>query len=66
MRAAIEGEPAISVPFKRSEAAVKASGTLAMGARIVDASILAAPKRRKTQAGSDAIKDRRVPDGQRR
>ena len=48
--ATIEGEPAVGVLFKRFDAAVKASGYLAMGGQIVDATIVVAPKQRNTQA----------------
>ena len=62
-RATIEGEPAVGVLFKRFDAAVKASGYLAMGGQIVDATIVAAPKQRNTQAEKDAIKDGHIPEG---
>ena len=61
-RATIEGEAAVGVLFKRFDAAVKASGYLAMGGQIVDATIVAAPKQRNTQAEKDAIKEGRVPE----
>ena len=48
-RAVIDGEPAVGVLFKRFDAAVKASGYLAMGGQIVDATMVAAPKQRNTQ-----------------
>ena len=62
-RATIEGEPAVGVLFKRFDVAVKASGYLAMGGQIVDATIVAAPKQRNTQAEKDAIKDGHIPEG---
>ena len=61
-RATIEGEPAVGLLFKRFDSAVKASGYLAMGGQIVDATIVAAPKQRTTQAEKDAIKDGRIPE----
>jgi hypothetical protein len=42
-RARTDGEPAIGVPFERSDAAVQACGYLAMGGQIADATIIAAP-----------------------
>ncbi len=61
-RATIDGEPAVSALFKRFDAAVKASGYLAMGGQIVDATIVAAPKQRNTQAEKTAIKEGRIPE----
>lgn len=61
-RATIEGEPAVTHLFKRFDAAVKASGYLAMGGQIVDATIVAAPKQRNTLAEKAAIKDNRIPE----
>ena len=61
-RAGVDGEPAVGVLFKRFDAAVKASGYLAMGGQIVDATIVAAPKQRNTQSEKDAIKNGRVPE----
>ena len=59
-RATIQGEPAVGVLFKRFDAAVKASGYLAMGGRIVDGTIVAAPKQRNTQTEKNAIKEGRA------
>ena len=61
-RATIEGEPAVAHLFKRFDAAVKASGYLAMGGQIVDATIVAAPKQRNTLAEKSAIKEGRIPE----
>ena len=47
-RAVIDGEPAVGVLFKRFDATVKASGYLALGGQIIDATIVAAPKQRNT------------------
>ena len=62
-RAMIDGEPAVVVLFKRFDAAVKASGYLAMSGQIIDATIVAAPKQRNTREEKQAIKEGRVPDG---
>ena len=61
-RATIEGEPAVAHLFKRFDAAMKASGYLAMGGQIVDATIVAAPKQRNTIAEKVAIKEGRIPE----
>jgi IS5 family transposase len=61
-RATIEGEPAVVHLFKRFDAVVKASGYLAMGGQIVDATIVAAPKQRNTNDEKRAIKEGRIPD----
>ena len=61
-RAMIESEPAVTHLFKRFDAAVKASGYLAMGGQIVDATIVAAPKQRNTLAEKAAIKEGRIPE----
>src|SRR6266576_850175 len=45
-RAQVAGNPAITVLFKRFEAALAAAGFLAMGGQIIVASIVAAPKQR--------------------
>ncbi len=44
-RATIDGQPAIQVLFRAYEAALNAAGFLAMGGQIIDASIVAAPRR---------------------
>ena len=61
-RASIDGETAVGVLFKRFDAAVKASGYLAMGGQIIDATIVAAPKQRNTIAEKQAIKDGHIPE----
>ena len=48
--------------FARFDATLRASGYLAMGGQIVEATILAAPKQRKTQAERAAIEAGEVPD----
>src|SRR5215203_7504478 len=49
-RATLGGRPAIEVLFGAYEAALTRAGFLAMGGQIVDASIIAAPKQRNTDA----------------
>jgi transposase, IS5 family len=44
-RARIAGKPAIEVVFERFDAALASAGFLAMSGQIIDASIIAAPKR---------------------
>jgi transposase, IS5 family len=61
-RARIEGKPAIEVLFKRFDAALTKAGFLAMGGQIVDATIVAAPKQRNTEAEKKEIKAGRVPE----
>jgi transposase, IS5 family len=61
-RAMIEGEPAIEVLFKRFDAALSQAGFLAMGGQIIDATIVAAPKQRNTEAEKKEIKAGRIPE----
>lgn len=61
-RAAIEGQPAIEVLFKRFEAALTEAGFLAMGGQIIDATIVVAPKQRNTEAEKRDIKAGRIPE----
>src|ERR671917_1140168 len=60
-RAQISGEPAIQVLFRSYEAALTRAGFLAMGGQIIDASIVAAPKQRNTDAEKRDIKEGRIP-----
>jgi hypothetical protein len=60
-RAQISGEPAIQILFRTYEAALTRAGFLAMGRQIIDASIVAAPKQRNTDAEKREIKERRIP-----
>ena len=62
-REALKKATAIDGLFQRFDAALRASGFLAMSGQIVDATIVAAPKQRNTLAEKEAIKDGRVPDG---
>src|ERR1700760_184058 len=49
--------------FARFDAQLKAAGYLAMSGQIVDASIVAAPKQRNTEAEKADIKAGRIPPG---
>ena len=62
-RATLGGRPAIEVLFGAYEAALTWAGFLAMGGQIVDASIIAAPKQRNTNAEKRDIKEGRIPAG---
>lgn len=61
-RAQIDGQPAIQVLFSAYEAALRKAGYLAMGGQIVDATVVAAPKQRNTEAEKAELKAGRVPD----
>jgi IS5 family transposase len=61
-RATIEDRPAIEVLFKRFDAALTKAGFLAMGGQIIDATIVAAPKQRNTEAEKKDIKAGRIPE----
>ena len=61
-RASIDGKPAIEVLFKRFDAALTKAGFLAMGGQIIDATIIAAPKQRNTEAEKKEIKAGRIPE----
>jgi transposase, IS5 family len=54
---------AIDALFRRFDAALQAQGYLAMGGQIVDATIIAAPKQRNTEAERAAIKAGQIPPG---
>jgi len=53
---------AIQTLFDRFDAALRASGYIAMSGQIVDASLIAAPKQRNTDDEKKAIKEGRIPD----
>ncbi len=53
---------AIEALFERFDAELRASGYIAMGGQIVDASLIAAPKQRNTEDEKKAIKEGRIPD----
>lgn len=61
-RAEIAGKPAIAVLFSAYDAALRHAGFLAMGGQIVDATVVAAPKQRNTEAEKADLKAGRVPD----
>jgi transposase len=52
---------AIGPLFERFDATLRATGYIAMSGQIVDASLVAAPRQRNTQAEKDDIKAGRVP-----
>ena len=62
-REALKRAGAVETLFARFDAALRAAGYLAMSGQIVDASIVAAPKQRNTQAEKAAIKAGRIPEG---
>jgi transposase, IS5 family len=53
---------AIKPLFDRFDAALRAAGYIAIGGQIVDASLIAAPKQRNTEAEKAAIKEGRIPE----
>jgi transposase, IS5 family len=53
---------AIGSLFDRFDAALRASGYIAMSGQIVDASLIAAPRQRNTQEEKKAIKEGRIPE----
>ena len=61
-RASIEGASAIEVLFKRFDATLTKAGFLAMGGQIIDATIVAAPKQRNTEAEKKDIKAGHIPE----
>ena len=61
-RTIVDGKPAIEVLFKRFDAALAQTGFLPMGGQIVDATIVAAPKQRNTEAEKKDIKAGRIPE----
>ena len=62
-REALKRAGVVDALFARFDATLRASGYLAMGGQIVDATIVAAPKQRNTQAERAAIKAGEVPGG---
>jgi transposase, IS5 family len=60
-REALKRARAVEGLFARFDAMLREAGYLAMGGQIVDASIVAAPKQRNTEAEKAAIKVGRVP-----
>src|SRR5206468_5421699 len=53
---------AIKTPLARFDAALRVAGYIAMSGQIVDASLIAAPRQRNTQAEKRAIKEGRIPE----
>ena len=62
-REALKRADAVQALFARFDATLKAAGYLAMGGQIVDATIVAAPKQRNTEAERAAIKAGQIPEG---
>lgn len=60
-RASLRRRPAIEVLFGAYGAALTRAGFLAMGGQIIDASIVAAPKQRNTDAEKREVKAGRIP-----
>jgi IS5 family transposase len=60
-RAKLGGKPAIEVLFKRFDTALSAAGFLAMGGKIIDATIVATPKQRNSDGEKREIKEGRIP-----
>ena len=48
--------------FERFDAALRASGYIAMSGQIIDASLIAAPKQRNNDDEKKAIREGRIPD----
>jgi IS5 family transposase len=53
---------AIQALFDRFDAALRASGYIAMGGQIVDASLIAAPKQRNSEEEKNDLKEGRIPE----
>ena len=53
---------AIQALFNRFDAALRASGYIAMGGQIVDASLIAAPKQRNSEDEKNDLKEGRIPE----
>ena len=62
-REALKRAGAVEALFRRFDAALRAAGYLAMGGQIIDATIVAAPKQRNTDAERAAIKAGQHPGG---
>lgn len=62
-REALKRAGAVERLFAQFDATLRAAGYLAMGGQIVDATIVAAPKQRNTEAERAAIKAGQVPEG---
>ena len=62
-REALKRANAVEALFRRFDATLKAAGYLAMSGQIVDATIVAAPKQRNTEAERAALKAGETPEG---
>jgi len=62
-REALRRAGAVDALFTQFDAMLRQTGYLAMGGQIVDASIVAAPKQRNTEAEKAAIKAGQIPEG---
>lgn len=62
-REALKRACAVERLFAQFDAMLRAAGYLAMGGQIVDATIVAAPKQRNTEAERAAIKVGKIPEG---
>lgn len=62
-REALKRVGVVQVLFARFDATLKAAGYLAMGGQIVDATIVAAPKQRNTEAEKAVLREGRIPEG---
>ena len=62
-REALKRAGAVDTLFRRFDAALHGAGYLAMSGQIVDATIIAAPKQRNTEAERAAIKVGQIPQG---
>ena len=60
-REALKRAGAVDTLFRRFDAALRAAGYLAMSGQIVDATIIAAPKQRNTEAERATIKAGQIP-----
>ena len=62
-REALKRAGAVERLFAQFDTMLRAAGYLAMGGQIVDATIVAAPKQRNTEAERAAIKSGQIPEG---
>ena len=62
-REALKRANAVDALFHRFDVTLKGTGYLAMGGQIIDATIVAAPKQRNTEAERAAIKQGEIPAG---
>lgn len=62
-REALKRTGAVERLFAQFDATLRAAGYLAMGGQIVDATIVAAPKQRNTEAERASIKAGQIPEG---